>query len=59
MRMNFDGWVSYDDIPKFQMQGSILADTFRAIWIDLLLLVLFNLLFFTGAYVAFLRYDVR
>jgi len=59
MRMNFGGWVSYDDIPKFQMQGSILADTFRAIWIDLLLLVLFNLLFFTGAYVAFLRYDVR
>jgi ABC-type transport system involved in multi-copper enzyme maturation permease subunit len=30
-----------------------------AVWVDLVLLAIYGLLFFTGAYVAFLRYDVR
>jgi ABC-type transport system involved in multi-copper enzyme maturation permease subunit len=30
-----------------------------AVWIDLVLLAVYGLLFFSGAYVSFLRYDVR
>ncbi len=59
MRMSFGGWVSWDNIPKFQLQPIPFSLTFRAVWVDLLLLALFNLVFFIGAYVAFLRYDVR
>jgi hypothetical protein len=34
-------------------------DSFRTTTVDLVLLILFNFLFFMGAYLSFLRYDVR
>jgi hypothetical protein len=34
-------------------------DSFRTITVDLVLLILFIFLFFMGAYLSFLRYDVR
>jgi ABC-type transport system involved in multi-copper enzyme maturation permease subunit len=34
-------------------------DGFRTITVDLVLLILFNFVFFMGAYLSFLRYDVR
>ena len=43
--------VHYQDIPR----GAV----FKASWPDLLLLALYGLLFFSGAFAAFMRYDVR
>jgi ABC-type transport system involved in multi-copper enzyme maturation permease subunit len=45
--------------PHFQIMRSSLGDVMGKIWLDLVLLVLFNILLFTGGYVAFLKYDVR
>ncbi|MBA7578263.1 hypothetical protein ES708_20125 [subsurface metagenome] len=36
-----------------------LAETLETVWVDILLLVLFNILFFTASFVSFIRYDVR
>lgn len=58
MRMSM-GWVTGDNIPQFQLQNTSLAKGLQASWMDILLLIIFNILFFVGAYVGFLRYDVR
>jgi ABC-type transport system involved in multi-copper enzyme maturation permease subunit len=58
MRMSME-WVSADDIPQFQTPHQPLDQVLQDGWVDILLLILFNVLFFTGAYVSFLRYDVR
>jgi ABC-type transport system involved in multi-copper enzyme maturation permease subunit len=58
MRMSMS-YVNADDIPQFQYQTTSLSNSLQACWVDILLLVLFNVLFFAGAYVGFLRYDVR
>jgi ABC-type transport system involved in multi-copper enzyme maturation permease subunit len=51
--------VDFDTVPKFQERDPKLSESLElAIW-DIGLLVLFNLVFFTAAYVSFLRYDVR
>ncbi|MCK5147470.1 ABC transporter permease subunit [bacterium] len=58
MRMSM-GWINTEDIPKFQYNITSLKEGIMASWLDILLLIIFNILFFTGAYVGFLRYDVR
>jgi len=58
MRMNMS-WISAEQIPQFQFQSTSLNSGLQACWVDILLLVIFNILFFVGAYVGFLRYDVR
>jgi ABC-type transport system involved in multi-copper enzyme maturation permease subunit len=51
--------VDFETVPKFQEQDLGLGESLRlAVW-DIGVLVLFNLVFFTGAFVSFLRYDVR
>jgi len=51
--------VDFDSVPKFQERDLALGQSLKlAIW-DIGLLVLFNLVFFTAAFVSFLRYDVR
>lgn len=45
--------------PQLQISKPSIGDVLGAMWLDLLLLVLFNILLFSGAHVAFLRYDVR
>lgn len=51
--------VDYSAIPKFTESNISTANALEvALW-DVLLLVLFNLIFFMGAFVSFLRYDVR
>ena len=51
--------VSFDTMPKFQEQDPPVTESLKwAIW-DIGLLALFNLVFFTAAFVSFLRYDVR
>ena len=59
MRMTFGGWITFDEVPKFDYVPRSLGEEFHSCWMDMALLALFNLLFFAGAYVAFLRYDVR
>jgi hypothetical protein len=51
--------VDFDTVPKFQERDLALGESLQlAIW-DIGLLALFNLVFFTAAFVSFLRYDVR
>jgi ABC-type transport system involved in multi-copper enzyme maturation permease subunit len=51
--------VDFDTIPKFQEQDLTLGQSLKlTIW-DIGVLFLFNILVFTAAYVAFLKYDVR
>lgn len=58
MHMNM-GWISAEDIPQYQFQPTPLSKGLQASWMDILLLVMFNVLFFTVAHVGFLKYDVR
>jgi ABC-type transport system involved in multi-copper enzyme maturation permease subunit len=45
--------------PKFPPEAVTLEKRLSAVWVDLALLGIYGILFFAGAYVAFLRYDVR
>ena len=51
--------VAFDEIPKFEYRRpsvqSLLTDTGG----DILILALWNLVLFTAAFVAFMKYDVR
>jgi ABC-type transport system involved in multi-copper enzyme maturation permease subunit len=51
--------VDFDTVPKFQEKDLALGQSLKiAVW-DIGLLAIFNLVFFAGAFVSFLRYDVR
>jgi hypothetical protein len=45
--------------PEMHYQYSTLAEALRTRWVDILLLFLFNILFFLGAFMRFRKYDVR
>jgi hypothetical protein len=45
--------------PRLAAEPVPLERRLAAVWIDLALLGVYGLLFFAGAHVAFLRYDVR
>ena len=45
--------------PRMTYEASSFETILRNVWPDFAVLVLFGFLFFSGAYVAFLRYDVR
>lgn len=45
--------------PKLPAIPVPLEKRLAAVWVDLVLLAIYGLLFFAGAYVSFLRYDVR
>jgi ABC-type transport system involved in multi-copper enzyme maturation permease subunit len=47
------------ELPVFQYKEAPVSDYVTSALPDLALLLLFNLAFFAGAFVAFLRYDVR
>ncbi len=47
------------EYPKFRYAFPAYEDTLRATVPDIILLVLFNLIFFSAAYFSFTRYDVR
>jgi len=61
------GQISYGSLnldrkapaPKVAAEPVPLEARLAAVWIDLALLAIYGLLFFAGAYVSFLRYDVR
>lgn len=48
-----------DELPQFVFSGQIFSEAAQAGMIDLSLLILFNLIFFGGAFRAFLSYDLR
>ena len=50
---------SKTDYPEFRYAFPGLADTLGATAADIILLFLFNLIFFAAAYYSFIRYDVR
>jgi len=51
-------WFQLDDLPRFRMFAETLSDSFNAALFDILLLAVFNVLFFMLAFVFFLRYDI-
>ena len=51
-------WFDADDIPRLQVFSEALPEALDAALFDILLLVVFNVLFFMLSYVFFLRYDV-
>ena len=50
--------INVDKIPKFDDSPSGFSTAFAEASLDILLLSLFNLVFFMGAFLAFTRYDV-
>ena len=53
------GPIDAAELPAFVWRPPTTGEVIQAGVFDLSVLALFNLLFFTGAFVAFLRYDVR
>ena len=51
--------INSNEIPEFQFAVSPIAESFGLMAVYFGLLVLFNLVFFLGAFVSFLRFDVR
>ncbi len=47
------------EMPKFEYKQPSLASVFSSSIIDMALLVLYNLIFFTGAFVSFIKFDLR
>ncbi|MDE0681883.1 MAG: hypothetical protein OXI63_03105, partial [Candidatus Poribacteria bacterium] len=50
--------ITLDKIPKFDDPPSDFSTAFTKASLDILLLFLFNMVFFMGAFLAFTRYDV-
>ena len=53
-----DDWLQIDQIPTLKAFDARLDDTIDIITVDIGLLVLYNILFFMGSYLFFIRYDV-
>ena len=58
MQVKDEDWFKADELPRFQLMEERLGDSFNAALFDVLLLVVFNVLFFMLAFVFFLRYDI-
>ncbi|MBL7170399.1 MAG: ABC transporter permease [Candidatus Omnitrophica bacterium] len=51
--------IDFSDYPKFHYEESKFSDRIRDCFPDILVLIMWNVIFFMGAYLSFLRYDVR
>jgi ABC-type transport system involved in multi-copper enzyme maturation permease subunit len=47
------------EIPKLRWPGNTITASTRDIFVDVALLLVWNVVFFMGAYMSFLKYDVR
>jgi ABC-type transport system involved in multi-copper enzyme maturation permease subunit len=56
---SYNDFIDMRDVPRFQFQSPRMMDKLEAALPHLGVLALFNLLFLVGAWVSFLRYDVR
>ena len=52
-------WLKIDEIPRLTIFEERTKDTINAVLVDILLMVIYNVLFFITCYAFFLRYDVR
>ncbi|HID95352.1 MAG TPA: hypothetical protein EYP53_04755 [Candidatus Latescibacteria bacterium] len=50
--------LKYEELPKFNYREATFTAKLKSAQFDILLLVVFNVLFFMGSYAKFLRYDV-
>ena len=53
-----EGWFQLESIPSLRVDEARLDDTVDAVLMDVLLLLVFSVLFFMLSYLFFLRYDV-
>jgi hypothetical protein len=51
--------VVLDDMPKFEFDQETLAESLVRTLPDIGLMILLIIVFFAGAYISFLKYDVR
>lgn len=51
-------WLKPEEVPVLAFHSRGLAEAFGAVTVEVMVLVLFQVLAFVGAYVGFLRYDV-
>lgn len=51
--------VDVSDRPRFQFQEEALLDRFNGTIRYFVILLIFNLIFFTAAFFSFIRYDAR
>ena len=51
--------IDASELPNFQFQKATFGVAAKGSILDLGLLILFNLVFFGGAFFAFLKYDLR
>jgi len=54
-----DDWLQVDEIPRLKAYAARLDDILASISVDLLLMGIYNVVFFMGAYLSFMRYDVK
>jgi ABC-type transport system involved in multi-copper enzyme maturation permease subunit len=59
MTMSSDGVDNETPAPRLVYKSATLGDELAGAWPDMALLVFYGILFFAGAYVSFLRYDLR
>ena len=53
-----EGWLHPEELPKFEVRPTSLTEDFQKVLFDLLLLIVYTVIFFLGGYLFFLRYDV-
>ena len=54
-----EDWFQPDEVPQLRMFTPTINDTVNMVFVDILLMAIYNALFFITGYVFFLRYDVR
>jgi len=60
MKTWVEGFDPYKvSVPQFQYRVTTLSEVLQAEFVDIVLLILFNGVFFAASYMCFLRYDVR
>jgi ABC-type transport system involved in multi-copper enzyme maturation permease subunit len=59
MAMGDYGFDREAPAPKLPYRTTVLRDVLPGVWPDMALLLFYGILFFAGAYVSFLRYDLR
>jgi len=57
--MGISGRINLKELPVFEFQRESLAETFKAIVLDVGLLLFFTVFCFVLVYVSFLKYDIR
>lgn len=53
------GWLNPDALPHLTLFDETIQESINAVFIDILLMVVYNVLFFMAAFMMFLRYDAR